>query len=108
MIDSFAHLKKEPERVVIAKVRVLNGKPTLVYDKLNLFEEPYFEDNENGWLRIWFPYKNTNNIKQIQVVLFADTIPLSTTYLPLDGAFYYYTHGMIKELGDKLNVKIYA
>ena len=113
MKDTFEFLKREQDISLIGEIKVLDKEPFLIYDKLNLFDKPFFSDNDNGWLRINLPYNQSAEnikIKRIKTVFFADTIVLSTDFLPVrfDNTWSYWTHSFIRDLGDKFKVKIYG
>jgi hypothetical protein len=111
--DIFESFKKDVEYSLIAEVKVNNGKPVFVCDKLNLFEESFFSENGNGWLRINFPYNQSAEnikIKKVQAIFLARTFPASSAFYAVEfnNRWFYWTHPIIRELGDDFSVKFYG
>ena len=111
--DIFESFKKDAEHPLIAELKINNNKPILTYNKLNLFGDPFFSENENGWLRINFPYNQSAGdvkTKKIQAIFLARTFPASSAFYPVqfNNRWFYWTHPIIRELGDDFSVKFYG
>jgi len=113
MKDTFEFLKREQDVSLISEIRVVNEEPFLVYNKLSLFDKPFFSENENGWLRINFPYNQSAGdikVKKMQAIFLARTFPASSAFYPVqfNNRWFYWTHPIIRELGDDFSVKFYG
>ena len=105
----FEQLKNGEDSLHIAEIQTIEGVPRMVYDKFNLFEDPFFSPG-----RINFPFNSLATVMEGKVIgavfLFAQRIDMFDTYKVEfgTGSYYYWSHPELDDYLEGLIVKFYA